>query len=316
MKLIRITALALVLAACGGGATDVVSTTGAADTTTPVVTGDTVADTTTTTVQTTTTAASPTTTVGEGTSASSADLAAFREAAVQSAVATSGRFEASLMLAATPELPQAFTIYMEGSFNPERLEMKMDMSEAFEGAAATEGIDLSAFGDLSDVRFIFDGDTAYMKFPIFAIMGVTTDWVELPSDDAINTAGLAGVENTSPAAALAAYLDAGGELSVIGTETIRGEEVTHYRILFDVEELDGIGGGVTAEELRASGVEQLPMDVWITGDNWIYRYAISYEGVSAAQILSMQYDLFDYGGNVVIDLPDENNVTPMDSFGP
>ncbi|MBK5265883.1 MAG: hypothetical protein JJE47_00470 [Acidimicrobiia bacterium] len=70
------------------------------------------------------------------------------------------------------------------------------------------------------------------------------------------------------------------------------------------------------EELRASGIEQLPMDVWITGDNWIYRYAISYEEVSAAGVLSMQYDLFDYDENVVIDLPDEDNVTPMESFGP
>ncbi|MBK5266734.1 MAG: hypothetical protein JJE47_04810, partial [Acidimicrobiia bacterium] len=185
MKLIRITALMLVLAACGGG-TDVVDD--PATTITSVVTEVTVAETTTTMAETPTTVASPTTTVADGAPASSSDLAAFREAAVQSAAATSGRFEASLMLAATPELPQAFTIYMEGSFNPERLEMRMDMSEAFEGAAATEGIDLSAFGDLSDVRFIFDGDTAYMKFPIFAIMGVTTDWVQLPSDDAINTA--------------------------------------------------------------------------------------------------------------------------------
>ncbi len=314
MKLIRITALMLVLAACGGGATDVVDD--PATTTTSVVTEVTVAETTTTMAGTPTTVASPTTTVAQGTPASSSDLAAFREAAVQSAEATSGRFEASLMLAATPELPQAFTIYMDGSFNPERLEMKMDMSDAFEGAAATEGIDLSAFGDLSDVRFIFDGDTAYMKFPIFAIMGVTTDWVQLPSDDAINTAGLAGVENTSPVAALASYLDAGGELSVVGTETIRGEEATHYRILFDIEELGDLGGGVTMEELRASGIDQLPMDVWITGDNWIYRYAISYEEVSAAGVLSMQYDLFDYNENVVIDLPDEDNVTPMESFGP
>lgn len=314
MKLIRITALMLVLAACGGGATDVADD--PVDTTTPVVTQATVAETTTTTVETPTTEGSPATTVGEGTAVSSADLAAFREAAVESAVATSGRFEASLMLAATPELPQPFTIYMEGSFNPERLEMKMDMSGAFEGAAATGGIDFSALGDLSDVRFIFDGDTAYMKFPIFAIMGVTTDWVELPSDDAIDTAGLAGVESTSPAAALASFLDAGGEVSVIGTETIRGEESTRYRILFDIDELGELAGNVTVEDLRAAGIEQIPMDVWITGDGLISRYAISYEGVGAAQVLSMQYDLFDYGENIVIDLPDEDNVTPMDSFGP
>ncbi len=303
----------LVLVACGGGATDVVDDTlHTTDTTVVVAPDDTsqVPETTTTTeavvVESTTTTTADT--------ASSDQLTMFREAAVASAIAKSGRFEATMMLAATPELPQAFTIYIEGAFNSERMEMKMDMSEAFEGAA-TEGVDLSAFGDLSDVRFIFDGETAYMKFPLFAIMGVQTDWVELPSDDAINTAGVAGIGNSTPANALAPFLDAGGDVTVVGTETIRGASTTHYRILFDVDDLESIAGDVSAQDLRDSGVEQVPLEVWIS-DNLIYRYVISYEGIAEAPVLSMQYDMFDYGQNVIIDLPNEDNVTPMDSFGP
>ncbi len=304
----------LVLVACGGGATDVVEN--PVDTTVSAATGDTTQapETTTTTTMGEAVADTTTTTVVEA--AASDDLAMFREAAVASAVAKSGRFEATMMLAATPELPQAFTIYIEGAFNTERMEMKMDMSEAFEGAAATEGVDLSAFGDLSDVRFIFDGDTAYMKFPLFAIMGVQTDWVELPADDAINTAGVAGVGSSTPANALASFLDAGGDVSVVGTETIRGASTTHYKILFDVDDLETVGGDVSAQDLRDAGIEQVPVEVWISDDNLIYRYVLSYEGVADAPILSMQYDMFDYGKNIVIDLPNDDNVTPMDSFGP
>lgn len=314
MKLIYVTALMLVLVACGGGATDV--TEAPIDTTTSDATGDTAPepDMTTTTQAGSVESTTTTTTVAE--SASSDDLAMFREAAVASGLATSGRFEATMMLAASDELPEPFTIYIEGSFNGERMEMKMDMSEAFEGAAASEGIDLAAFGDLSDVRFIFDGDTAYMKFPLFAIMGVQTDWVVLPSDDAINSAGIAGVGNTLPANALAAYLDAGGEVSVVGTETIRGASTTHYRILFDVEDLEALAGDVSVQDLRDSGIEQMPVEVWITDDNLVYRYVISYEGIADVPVLDMQYDMYDYGENIVIDLPNEDNVTPMDSFGP
>jgi len=313
VKLIYMTALMLVLVACGGGATDVTEV--PVDTTTPTATSDTVSEPeTTTTTQADSVESTTTTTVVE--SASSDDLAMFREAAVASGLATSGRFEATMMLAASEELPEPFTIYIEGSFNSDRMEMKMDMSEAFEGAAASEGIDLTAFGDLSDVRFIFDGDTAYMKFPLFAIMGVQTDWVVLPSDDAINSAGIAGVGNTTPANALAAFLDAGGEASIVGTETIRGASTTHYRILFDVEDLETMAGDVSAQELRDSGIEQMPVDVWISDDNLVYRYVISYEGVAEVPVLDMQYDMYDYGENIVIDLPNEDNVTPMDSFGP
>ena len=314
MKLIYMTALTLVLVACGGGATDV--TEASVDTNTSTATGDTAAtaDSTTTTQAAAVESTTTTTTVVEA--AASDDLAMFREAAVASGLATSGRFEATMMLAASEELPEPFTIYIEGAFNSERMEMKMDMSEAFEGAAASEGIDLSAFGDLSDVRFIFDGETAYMKFPLFAIMGVQTDWVVLPSDDAINSAGIAGVGNSTPANALAAFLDAGGDVTVVGTETIRGASTTHYKILFDVEDLETMTGDVSAQELRDSGIEQMPVEVWISDDNLVYRYVISYEGVADVPVLAMQYDMYDYGKNIVIDLPDEDNVTPMDSFGP
>ncbi len=314
VKLIYMTALMLVLVACGGGATEV--TEAPVDTNTSTATGDTAAaaETTTTTqaapVETTTT----TTTVVEA--AASDDLAMFREAAVASGLATSGRFEATMTLAATDEFPEPFSIYIEGAFNSERMEMKMDMSEAFEEAAASEGIDPALFGDLSDVRFIFDGETAYMKFPLFAMMGVQTDWVVLPSDDAVNSAGIAGVGNTTPANALAAFLDAGGEATVIGTETIRGASTTHYRILFDVEDLEAMVGDVSVQDLRDAGIEQMPVEVWITDDSLVYRYVISYEGIADVPVLDMQYDMYDYGENIVIDLPNEDNVTPMDSFGP
>lgn len=313
MKLIYMTALLLVLVACGGGATDV--TEAPIDTTTSAATGDTAPEADTTTTTQAGTAESTTTTTTVAGPASSDDLAMFREAAVASGLATSGRFNATMNLAATDEFPEAFSIYIEGAFSDGRMEMKMDMSEAFEGVA-TEGVDLSAFGDFSEMRFIFDGDTAYMQSPLVALMGVQTDWAQLPSDDAITGAGITGVDNTTPANALAPFLDAGGQVTLVGTETIRGASTTHYKILFDVEDLEMVAGDVSAQDLRDSGIEQMPVEVWVSDDNLIYRYVISYEGVADVPVLAMQYDMFDYGENIVIDLPDEDNVTPMDSFGP
>lgn len=303
MKLIRFVSVMLVLAACGGGArgTDDVSS----STTTAVA--STIESTTTTVVATTTTADA---------AGSAGALTAFRSAAARSAAETSGRYEGELRLAASDQLPEPFTIYLNGAFNSERVELQMDMSAAFESVSASDGVDLAALGDFSDIRFIFEGERAFMKFPVFALMGVVTDWVELPTSDALGAAGIAGVGIGSPTVALASYVDAGADVTLIGTETIRGHETTHYRMLFDVDDLEAVSADVSVEELRAAGIDRMPMEVWIGSDDLIHRYAISFEGVADAQVLSMTYEFYDYGETITIDLPNEDNVTPMDSLNP
>lgn len=311
MKKMLLAMLVLVITACGGTDTATDPDTDAATETTAASAVEDTA-TTVTTAATTTTAETTTSAPADG----GADLAAFRAAAVDSAEYASGRFEGTLMLAGQPDLPEGFTLYIEGAFNGTLVELKMDMSEALEGAAGTEGLDLESLGDFSDVRFIFDGETAYMRFPIFALMGVETDWVELPADEAIDTAGFGGIGDSTPVDGLAAYLDAGGAVETVGTDRIRGVDTTHFQVLFDVEDFEEFVGDASVADLRASGVEQLPMDVWIGDDGLIYRYAISYEGLAEIDLLSIVYDIYDYGEDVGIQLPDADNVTSMDELLP
>ena len=315
MKKMLLAMLVLIVTACGG--TDTATDPDVEDATAETTVASSADDTASTvTTAGTTTTVETTTTVPTDRGTASADLEAFRAAAADSAAFTSGRFEATMMLAGQPDLPEGFTLYVDGAFNGTLVELRMDMSEALEGAAGTEGFDLGTLGDFSDVRFIFDGETAYMRFPVFALMGVETDWVELPADDAIDTAGFAGIGDSTPVDGLAAYLEAGGDVETVGTERIRGVDTTHFQVLFDVEDFEEFVGDASVADLRASGIEQLPMDVWIGEDGLVYRYAISYEGLEEVDLLSIVYDIFDYGEDVGIELPDPDNVTSMDGLLP
>ena len=306
MKKALILVLLLVIGACGSDSTDASDTTiatapessAAAD---DAATESTIAETTTTT----------TVAIVEGTPG---ELVVFRDAAAASSEITSARFEGTINMAGGPDLAEPVTIYVEGAFADGLVEMNMDMSEAIEGIG--EGIDLSAFGDFSDIRFIFDGENAYLSFPVFAAMGVETEWVEMPGDSAVDTVGVAGITTTGPLAGLDVYAEANGQITELGTERIRGVDTTHYSVVFDVADL-AEGDDEVAADLSAAGIEELPIEVWIGEDGLVYRYLISYDDIEGVELetFSLLYEVYDYGEDVGINVPDPDEVTSLEDLG-
>ena len=94
-------------------------------------------------------------------------------------------------------------------------------------------------------------------------------------------------------------------MTEVGTETVRGAETTHYSATVDVKRLPN---GERIAEL--SGLEEMPVDVWIDGEERIRRMeveqAMNAGGVQMSMHMAAEYVRF--GVPVDVDVPDDDEV--------
>lgn len=325
--LVGLIALLTLLAACGGDAAEttttvapVVTTAGSSATTaTPATT----AAPATTTAPATTAAPATTTTAGPG---SSSDAAAFSRALANTSEINSGRMEGLIEMTGLEDGPEEFSISFFGEFDNSAMifHFVMDMSALAEAGGEEIPPEFAdAFGEMEMLQI---GDESYMKFGLFSILGVTTEWVSLPTDDAAGTAGSFGTPTPSDPLEFLRALDNGQvDVTVVGTETIRGVATTQYRITVDPEKL---AEGATPEELEALEAQGLigfdgavPIDVWIDDDGLIHRYVVELTPTEADAaeagfgMMMMTFDIFDHGQTIEVTAPDPADVTDFGSVG-
>lgn len=312
-----LSALALVIGACGGDASD-----DAAPTTTT-------ASTTTTTAETTTTADTADTTTTDGGAPASGERVRFGDLALQRQGEESTRFEGVLTIVGGEGSGMAgpVEIGMSGATdvpnNASRV--SIDMSQIGEAALAGGGEVPAGFEDLFEepLEIITIGDTSYMRWSLLPmLMGVESEWVQLPPDESgALTSGLGlGSAATSPTAFLDQLAEAETEVEVLGEETIRGQETTHYRVVVDVaalsEELPEEERAQLEQDLGSLD-EPLPIELWIGDDGRLYRYGFEAAGAQDPQVESVSalIDVFDHGAEVGITAPPADQVTPLDAAG-
>lgn len=314
--------LALIAAACGGDG-------GEAETTTTAAANQ--QTTTTTAAETTTTTTVPeetTTTTASGTGGSAAALAGLRESLTKSSETTSGRMAGLMTIAGIPDLPGgAFEIPFSGAFDNEsgNFSFLMDMS----GLASIGGDEIppefaDMFGEM-EVRTI--GDTSYIRFPFFALfLGAQTEWISAPAEEGLDASGgfAGGATPGNPADFLDAFDDANGTAEEVGRETIRGVDTTHYLVVFDMEELLENATPEERSQIEAQGplpIDELPMDLWISDDGLVYKYVIELVGSDldlpadeSFESMTMEFEMFDYGEDIVIEPPPADEVTEMENL--
>ena len=170
------------------------------------------------------------------------------------------------------------------------------------------------------------GETVWMRFPLFTMfLGVEEGkWVEIPPDQASElTSGFGlGEQVSSPTAVLEQFRDAEAEVEELGTETVRGVETTHYRLVVDVaamvEDLPAEERAQAEQEL--GGVEQFPVEVWVGEDGRLYRYRADLtpemiQGQSQdVESATVEMEFFDYGEDVGVTAPPADQVTQMDDL--
>lgn len=310
---------ALLLAACGGGQgeSDPTTTTAGA-TTTSTAANTTVPEPTTTTVPSTTT-----TVEASGTASLMAQLNADGEI-------TSARVEGSIEMTGLDESTTGLSeavILFSSTFDTTtgNTSFLMDMSSLMGSVEADESDPFGglAAGMFSEMEFRQIGDTAYLKFPFLtAMMGSETEWVSMPADEGEAFASDFSTLPTDPNEIIETFDAQGASIEEVGTETVNGVTAIHYRITLDTEAMDL--SAAEEAELADSGVLAagvIPMDIWISEDGYMVRMIMEIDGSGMAaapeeqfETMTMRYDFFDINGDVVIEEPPADQVTPMEDL--
>lgn len=326
MRIISLLAvLVLIAAACGGG--DDAGTDAPSSSTTTTVAGQ-EGSTTTTAATGSTTAAPAESTTQAPTGTDAGALGVLTQAIDDSTEATSARMEGSIEIIGGDEMVGEFMMNFSGAFSDDsNYSFIMDLS----GIAAAAGEEIppefaDLFGEM-EIRQI--GDVSYIKFGLFSMFGVPTEWVSFPADEGADAVGgFTGSNPTNPAEFLEQLEDAKAEVTEVGRETVRGVETTRYRAVFDI---DALKEGLSAEELAEleEGLPAdafpsgMPMEFWIGDDGRIYRYVIDLVGSDVNfdaneeqfERMIMTYEIYDHGADIDIEAPPADQVTDGSSLG-
>jgi len=324
--------LALVVSACGGAEEAATTTTRLA----AVTTSQTEASTATTAAATTTSQVALTTTTTTEDAAASArpgTLGASVLAQTPDLTATSGRFEVSIQMIGdgTGDFGDELTLTMSGAFAANGdSEIFMDFGNLLEAGASSADDEipeefLEVFAEPMHMKTI--GDKAHMKGGFFAMFLGTDKWIETESDESAEMTSSFGfgADGNSPTELLDAITDTNAEIEEIGREDVRGVETTHYRAILDIRTL---AEGMTADEheqletdLGELDLTDFPIDIWVGDDGLVYRYSMTVDAAAAGgeteglESLTMSFEMWDYGSEVVIEPPPADEIATADEIG-
>lgn len=310
--------LALVATACAAGSTDTESTT--------TTIGDGVTTSTPADAATTTTAAADETTTTTSGGASSGALASLQKSLSRTREATTGRMEGSITITGVSDLPgDSFAMPFSGAFDNEAGNFSFFIDMGFMAAQFGDEIPPEMAGLLGEMEMRTIGDTSYIRFPFFSLfLNSETEWIATPAEEGQNaTSGFGGATPSNPADLLEYFEEANGEVEELGRETIRGIDTTHFLVTFDMEELLANATPEERAEIEEQqlSVDSLPMDIWISDDGLVYKYVIEVDGAEldlpedeAFESMVMDFEMYDYGEDIKIEAPPEDQVTDMDSL--
>ena len=293
--LAALVAMLVLLAACGGGdGSDPTATDATEDATTK------------------TASASP----DERTSApSEGGDPADRLAAVEQATRDAGSVQATTTVS-LDGLPGAGSFSMEGtgvsSTISKNAEMTMEMSGLPQaGQPGDEPI-------TQEVRQV-EG-TTYLRSPV---LGAPTPWVSVPPD-ARNSMATGGLGD-DPMSTVALLELVSGEITEIGTEQVNGVATTHYSFEADLAAAaQAQGGAGTTQQLRQLGLDSVPLDVWLDEENRLRRMEMTASlsglaptggGADGEPTMTMRVNYLEYGADLRVEAPPQDQVTPISELG-
>jgi hypothetical protein len=236
------------------------------------------------------------------------------EAATKTTEAGSSRIEFTMAMEAEG---RSLTMRGEGVFDysPPIGRMTLDLGNLAELAG----------GELGNgrVEFVLDGAAYYMKFPQVTERFFGKQWLKIDLEEVgeLTGADLGALQqaNQNPAQLMQFLRGASDDIEELGKEEVRGVETTHYRARVDLDEAAERGAetGELSDEMREqlqaeiermkaqTGLETLPVDVWLDEDNLLRRMQMDLSfAVKRGQVgLDMTMDFFDFGVDVRVAPP-------------
>jgi LppX/LprAFG-like lipoprotein len=149
---------------------------------------------------------------------------------------------------------------------------------------------------------VLDGTTIYVRSPLFSAgLPAGKSWLKLDLQKVGKAQGvdLSQLMGQDPSQSFA-QLQASGQVTKVGDETIDGVDTTHYRGKIDLSKLPA------AAKIKALAKAKYgPYDVWIgTDDGYVHRVKTSYTLGQQAFGLTMSFS--DFGKDVSVTVPAAN----------
>jgi len=168
---------------------------------------------------------------------------------------------------------------------------------------------------------IIKNPNVYMSVPGVAPGGKT--WLKANFKALLQSAGASGPlgAGTGGPTQLLDLLKAGGQVTTVGEQSIRGVATTHYRALVDFSNYASVVPAAqrasveryAAELQRVTGSTSLPIDVWLDSSQRVRRFSTQVQACTEQGPLteSISMDLFDYGPQPAVVAPGESEVTDI-----
>ena len=247
------------------------------------------------------------TNTGGGTAAGSGDSAAISLVAdAMNKADSAGTVKVTGTMTA-PGMSSPMTINAEEQYSPS---VAMSMSLQIEGRTLSE---------------ILVGNVIYMDYPaLSAELGSGKQWMEINLAKVTSLGSLSSLldsaRNDNPTTQIAALV-ASGSVTKVGTETVQGQQTTHYAGDLDASQL--LSAGNTAsnltpsqlsslkDEIKSAGVSTVKVDLWVASDGLPVEEKYS-EKTTAGTVVGDLY-MSDWGAPVSVGAPPASEVTDMTS---
>jgi hypothetical protein len=160
--------------------------------------------------------------------------------------------------------------------------------------------DFSAGGLSGTLDEVLDGTTIYLQSPLLTSnLPKGKTWLKLDLQKAApKGVDLSALTTQSPTKLLS-QLQALGNVTKVGDETINGTATTHYRAKLDVSKLPKVAALANAT--------YAPLDIWIgKDDGYVHRIHTAYTikvANASAQSIALTVDFSDFGKSVSVSVP-------------
>ena len=240
----------------------------------------------------------------------------------KTAEAKSSRLTFHVDVTGSPQLPEGLKMTGDGAFDYAERQGRMTLN-----------IPRVAGVEFGRIEAVFVGNTIYEKFPpnIAQFLG-GKPWLKIDIATLSKTAGvdfntLVQAQSSDPTQALQFLNGAADDVSVVGKEQLRGDDVTHYRATID---FDRAAASAPAEQQAAirqvaqiyAGLK-VPTDVWVDGDNRLRKMtyvmdlsklqfppeSAAAKGTKLTGQMTYAMELFDFGTKVEAVEPPADQVT-------
>jgi len=249
--------------------------------------------------------------IGCGGQSGNSALAAVTLAATKTNEAGTARFATEMEMTIQG---QTITGTGSGELDLERQLMHMEMT--MQSPTGGGGIDSEMYGS---------GLTIYMRS---AAMGAAApgikEWIEIDLAAAGEELGfdfgaLQQLGQNDPTASLD-YLRGAKSVEELGQEDVRGTSTTHYRAVVDWDSVVEESPEDVRDAMRANvevlkewmGADEMTFDVWLDDEGRMRRQTMEFayqQGPAAGSTMDMTVEMFDFGADIVIQLPDPSEVT-------